>query len=75
MSKAFVMIHCTHNQTKLALDELKKLDFVTEITPVYGVYDIIIEIEASLDDRIVCLSQIRKIKSIQSTLTLPGVMD
>jgi len=51
--------------------ELRKLNNVREVHPVYGVYDIVAKVEAETMDQLKeVISRIRKLDKIKSTLTM-----
>lgn len=52
--------------------ELKKVDGVVGVYQVYGVYDVIVEVEAESDQKLkeTLFSRIRSLKHVRSTLTL-----
>jgi transcriptional regulator, AsnC family len=69
--KAYVLIVTTvGNETDVA-NEVKKINGVKEANPVYGEYDVVIEINAeSLDELNKIIAQIRKNSAILRTVTL-----
>ena len=54
------------------LEEVKKMKNVTEVYMVYGVYDLIIKVEADTMNELkdVVFSSIRKLDKVRSTITL-----
>ena len=72
MNKAFVLINADLGSEAELLSELRKLEGVIGAFIVYGVYDVLVEVEADSDQKIkeLILSKIRTLKHIRSTLTL-----
>lgn len=72
MAMAHVLINCDSGFENKVISELKKFDSVQEAKEVYGAYNIIVKLESpnlqELRDNI--SEDIRKIKSIISTITL-----
>ncbi|MDG6978502.1 MAG: Lrp/AsnC ligand binding domain-containing protein [Nitrososphaerota archaeon] len=52
--------------------ELKKVEGIVGVYQVYGVYDMIVEVEAESDQKLkeILFSRIRSLKHVSSTLTL-----
>jgi len=52
--------------------ELKKVEGIAGVYPVYGVYDMVVEVEAESDQKLkeILFSRIRSLKHVRSTLTL-----
>jgi DNA-binding Lrp family transcriptional regulator len=72
MNKAFVLINADLGSEAELISELKKLEGIVGAFIVYGVYDVLVEIEAESDQKVkeLILSKIRTLKHIRSTLTL-----
>jgi DNA-binding Lrp family transcriptional regulator len=72
MNKAFVLINADLGSEAELIAELRKLEGVIGAFIVYGVYDVLVEIEAESDQKAkeLILSKIRTLKHIRSTLTL-----
>jgi DNA-binding Lrp family transcriptional regulator len=72
MRKAFVLINTALGSEIDVLSELKKIDGVVEAREVYGVYDVVAEIEAETEKILkdIVFSRIRTLKNVRSTLTL-----
>ena len=77
MPTAYFLINVTLNHESEVINNIKKIlsdqasiDF--EIQGVYGVYDIILKINTSSEDKIrhLGLEQIKTIENIQSTITM-----
>jgi DNA-binding Lrp family transcriptional regulator len=54
------------------VNELKKLDGVKEVYQVYGVYDIVAQVEANTMERVkeTITWKLRKLNGVKSTLTM-----
>jgi len=72
LSMAFAMISAETGVEAEIMEELKNIPGVQEVYQVYGVYDIIIKIEAETmqELREVVLSRVRNLDKIRSTLTM-----
>jgi DNA-binding Lrp family transcriptional regulator len=72
MRKAFVLINTALGSELEVLAELKKIDGVVEAREVYGVYDVVAEVEAETEKILkeIVFSRIRTLKHVRSTLTL-----
>jgi DNA-binding Lrp family transcriptional regulator len=72
MASAFVLINVALGSEEDVIDKLRKIKGIKEAHRVYGVYDTIIKIESesveSLKD--IISSNIRKLPSVRSTLTM-----
>ncbi len=72
MHSAFILMNAELGKESSIVDQLKKIPYVKEVHPVYGVYDVlmIIESESMEDLREIITSQVRKLDGIKSTLTM-----
>jgi len=70
--KSFCLINTQIGQENEVVKQLDAIEGVTEVHPVYGVYDIVAKYEAKFSDELESLLnwQIRKIPDIRSTLKL-----
>jgi len=72
MFKAFILLNSETGSEKAVIDEIKNIRTIIHVYRVFGVYDIILYIEendlGSIEQ--VITGQIRKIKTVRSTLTL-----
>jgi len=72
MEVAYVLIQCDLGSEVEIIQELSKVQEITEVRGTYGIYDIFCKIEADskdvLDD--IITNKIRKISKIRSTITL-----
>ena len=72
MPIAFVLINAELDSEKYIIEQLNKLECVTNIDSVYGVYDIVIKIEANTMDEVknIVSYNVRRINHVRSTLTM-----
>jgi len=72
MRKAFVLVNADLGSEDEIQSELKKVEGVVGVYQVYGVYDMMVEVEAESDQKLkeVLFSKIRTLKHVRSTLTL-----
>lgn len=72
MPKAFVLMNAELGSEESIVNELKKLDGVKEIYQVYGVYDIVAQVEANTMDKVkeTITWKLRKLNGVKSTLTM-----
>jgi DNA-binding Lrp family transcriptional regulator len=70
--KAFVLLNTNLGSEPDVEAELKKIPGVTGVYQVYGVYDLVIEVESPSDQDLknIVFSKIRPLKNVRSTLTL-----
>ncbi|KAG2475296.1 MAG: Lrp/AsnC family transcriptional regulator [Nitrosopumilales archaeon] len=72
MEVAYVLIQCDLGSEVEIIQELSKVQEITEVRGTYGIYDIFCKIEADskdvLDD--IVTNKIRKVSKIRSTITL-----
>jgi DNA-binding Lrp family transcriptional regulator len=75
MRKAFVLVNVDLGSDAEIQSELKKIDRIIGVYQVYGVYDIVVEVEAQSDQELkdVVFSKIRPLKHVRSTLTLTAM--
>lgn len=71
-SKLFVLITCFEGKTKEAVEEIRKINSVTDVRETDGQYDIIVTLESDSNEELkkALVHQLRKIKAIRGTLTL-----
>jgi DNA-binding Lrp family transcriptional regulator len=72
MRRAFVLIN-TNLGTEIVLQsELRKVEGIVGVYQVYGVYDMVVVIEAESEEELkdIIFSRIRTLKYLRSTLTL-----
>ncbi|UCD26767.1 MAG: Lrp/AsnC ligand binding domain-containing protein [Candidatus Bathyarchaeota archaeon] len=72
MPIGYVLINTETAHMESVLEALKKIDAVKEAHMVYGVYDIIVEVETDNMDRLkeIVTYHIRRLDEVQSTITL-----
>jgi DNA-binding Lrp family transcriptional regulator len=72
MRKAFVLVNVELGSDAEIQGELDKIDRIIGVHQVYGVYDLVVEIEAESDKELkeIVFSKIRPLKHVRSTLTL-----
>jgi len=72
LNMAYVMINSETGYEAEVMKELKKIPSVQEVYQLYGVYDIIIKIEAENMEELkeIVSLRIRELEKIRSTLTL-----
>jgi DNA-binding Lrp family transcriptional regulator len=71
MVNAYVLICCDLAASEKVVEELEKIDGVQGVSPVSGVYDIIVRISASTEDELKSIyMEIRKMKKVLTTITL-----
>ena len=71
-AKAFALINADLGAEKEVIDEIKRIAQVVDVHVCYGVYDLVVKIEAdSLDDvKNVVMNKLRAIENVRSTLTM-----
>ncbi|MDG6997369.1 MAG: Lrp/AsnC ligand binding domain-containing protein [Nitrososphaerota archaeon] len=74
MTMALVLINADIGRDKEVVDQLRKIEGVSEAYTVYGAYDIVVKVEAATQEKIkgIVFSKIRMLDYIRSTLTLVG---
>ena len=74
MQNAYILINCDTGCEEQIIQDLKRLNNVTVVDGVFGVYDIVAKIEGQKADTVrnTVVEQIRQIANIRSTLTLLG---
>ena len=72
MPTAFVLVNSELGQDEEVLKELRKVEGVKEAYFVYGVYDMVVKVEADTMDTLkgIVTRKIRRMKNIRSTLTM-----
>jgi DNA-binding Lrp family transcriptional regulator len=72
MPKAFVLMNADLGSEDSIVNELKKVEGVKEVYQVYGVYDIIAQVEANTMERVkeTITWKLRKLTGVKSTLTM-----
>jgi len=71
MVNAYVLICCDLASSERVVENLDKIEGVQEVSPVSGVYDIVVKISASTEDELKSIyMNIRKMKKVLTTITL-----
>jgi uncharacterized protein with GYD domain len=72
MKKAFVMISTDVGTERVLQSELKKVQGIVGVYQVFGIYDIVVVVEAETEEELkdIVFSKIRTLKYLRSTLTL-----
>ena len=75
MSKAFVLVNTNLGSEAEVKSGLKEIEGIVGVHEVYGVYDLVIEVEAESQQKLkeIIFSRIRTLKNVRSTLTLTTV--
>jgi DNA-binding Lrp family transcriptional regulator len=70
--KAFVLLNTELGMESKIIEALKGVEEITNIYSLYGIYDIIIEMEADTMDKIkeVVFNKVRRLDNVKSTITL-----
>jgi DNA-binding Lrp family transcriptional regulator len=72
MPKAFVLMNAELGSEDSLVSELRKLDSVKEVYQVYGVYDVVAQVEADTMEKVkeTITWKLRKLNGVKSTLTM-----
>jgi len=72
VTTAYVLINCVMRVEKAVIDKLKTFDAVKEAVGTFGVYDILVKLEADSDQKLtdVITQKIRKMDNVRTTTTL-----
>jgi len=77
MAKAFVLINSEIGSEARVVEQLKQIPEVVEVSVVYGVYDVIVKLEAEsmeiLKDLIT--TKVRHLDKVRSTMTMIASQD
>jgi len=70
--KAFVLLNTELGMESKIIEALNGVDEITNIHSLYGIYDLIIEMEADSMDKIkeVVFNKVRRLDNVKSTITL-----
>ena len=70
--KAFVLMNAELGSEDSLVNELRKLDSVKEVYQVYGVYDVVAQVEADTMEKVkeTITWKLRKLNGVKSTLTM-----
>jgi len=72
MPQAFVQMNAELGSEDSIVNELKKIEGVKEVYQVYGVYDIVAQVESNTMERVkeTITWKLRKLNGVKSTLTM-----
>ena len=75
MAKAYVLINCDLGSEDDIIRDIRKLEYVKDVTGTFGAYDIVARVEADTPEQLreIITWKIRKKQKIRSTLTLMEV--
>jgi len=70
--KAFVLLNTELGMESKIIEILNEVEEITNIHSLYGIYDLIIEMEADTMDKIkeVVFNKVRRLDNVKSTITL-----
>ena len=70
--KAFVLLNTELGQESNIIEALEGVEEITHIHSLYGIYDLIIEMEADTMDKVkeVVFNKVRRLDNVKSTITL-----
>ncbi|MBD3171975.1 MAG: Lrp/AsnC ligand binding domain-containing protein [archaeon] len=70
--KAFVLLNSELGQESKIIEALEGVEEITKIHSLYGIYDLIIEMEAETMDKVkeVVFNKVRRLDNVKSTITL-----
>jgi DNA-binding Lrp family transcriptional regulator len=70
--KAFVLLNTELGMESKIIEALNGVEEITNIHSLYGIYDLIIEMEAETMDKIkeVVFNKVRRLDNVKSTITL-----
>jgi DNA-binding Lrp family transcriptional regulator len=72
MAKAYVLINSEIGGEQEVVDQLKAMPEVVEVSVVYGVYDVIVKLEAETMEVLkeIITSKVRHLNKVRSTMTM-----
>jgi DNA-binding Lrp family transcriptional regulator len=70
--KAFVLINTELGQEAAVVEALDHVNGINDIQALYGIYDVIAEVEADSMDKVkeIVFNNIRRLESVKTTITL-----
>jgi len=70
--KAFVLINTELGQEAAVVEALDHVHGINDVQPLYGIYDVIAEVEAESMDKVkeIVFNNIRRLESVKTTITL-----
>ena len=77
MAKAYVLINSEIGGEQEVVDQLKAMKEVVEVSVVYGVYDVIVKLEADSMEVLkeLITSKVRHLNKVRSTMTMIASQD
>ncbi len=72
MMKAYVLINTELGQEASVVDELGRVPGISSAHSLYGIYDVIVEVEAETMEKVkeIVFNSIRRLDSVKTTITL-----
>jgi DNA-binding Lrp family transcriptional regulator len=72
MMKAYVLINTELGQEASVVDELGRVSGISSAHSLYGIYDVIVEVEAETMEKVkeIVFNSIRRLDSVKTTITL-----
>jgi DNA-binding Lrp family transcriptional regulator len=70
--KAYVLINTELGQESSVVEELDNVSSIKRVHSLYGIYDVIAEVEADTMDKVkeIVFNQIRRLENVKTTITL-----
>lgn len=70
--KAYVLINTELGQEAAVVDELSKVPGINSASSLYGIYDVIVEVEADTMEKVkeIVFNNIRRLDIVKTTITL-----
>jgi DNA-binding Lrp family transcriptional regulator len=70
--KAYVLINTELGQEQSVVDTLSEVPEITDVHSLYGIYDVIAQVEAESMDRVkeIVFNKIRRLQTVKTTITL-----
>ncbi|MGD2142548.1 MAG: Lrp/AsnC ligand binding domain-containing protein [Candidatus Bathyarchaeota archaeon] len=70
--KAFVLINTELGQEAAVVESLGKVEGITDVHALYGIYDVIAQVEAESMDKVkeIVFNNIRRLETVKTTITL-----
>jgi DNA-binding Lrp family transcriptional regulator len=70
--KAYVLINTELGQEAAVVEELRKVSGINSASSLYGIYDVIVEVEADTMEKVkeIVFNNIRRLDIVKTTITL-----
>ena len=70
--RAYVLINTELGQESQVVSELRDVEGITNISSLYGIYDVIAQVEAESMEKVkeIVFNKIRRLDSVKTTITL-----